>query len=139
MDRKYRQRGYQDESPGERQAPRQQSRDREGPRSPAVTQFTEAVRCAMCGASTDVGLGATPLDAVCASCKADLHTCRNCIHFDPGARFECREKIEAPVRSKTTRNDCQLFATRRTVEKKTGESKPARDDPRAAFEKLFRK
>ncbi|CAN5541669.1 hypothetical protein BH20ACI3_BH20ACI3_33310 [soil metagenome] len=48
---KYRQRGYMD-SDGEPQRPKPQSKpqDREGPRSPRMMAFGEAVKCAACGA-----------------------------------------------------------------------------------------
>src|SRR5689334_3348367 len=61
-DRKYRQRGYMDHD-REPQRPRSQApkqsppRDREGPRSPKMMAFNEAVKCAMCGAKASPNIG----------------------------------------------------------------------------------
>lgn len=140
MDRKYKQSGYQDDSSRETQKSKP-PRDREGPRSPKMMAFQGVMRCAMCGAEVRADLGDIALDAVCAKCKADIRTCRNCTSFDPGARWECRTQISKRVANKTTRTECPHFTPKRTVEKKTGESRPAakNDDPRAAFERLFKK
>ena len=139
MDRKYRQAGYQDESKDEPER-RKTPRDREGPRSPAMTSFQGVMRCGMCGGRLEVELDGVALDSQCPHCRADLRTCRNCVSFDPGARFQCRAEVQVRVANKTTRNECELFNPRKTVEKKTSETrKPNLDDPRAAFDRLFKK
>jgi hypothetical protein len=109
-----------------------------------MTGFRELIRCAMCGEAVEVALGGVTVETTCSRCKADLRTCRNCINFDPGARFECRATIPARIGSKTARNECQLFAPKKTIEKRTGEarggdSRAAADDPKAAFERLFKR
>src|SRR5262249_41041402 len=93
-DRKYQQRGYM-ESDRESQRPKPQSKstnpkDREGPRSPRMMAFGEAVKCAACGVKVPTSIKA---ETSCPKCNADLHTCRQCTYFDPGARFECRKPI----------------------------------------------
>lgn len=140
MDRKYSQKGYQDD--GSRpESPKQPApKDREGPRSPKMMAFQGVMRCAMCGANVEADLGELAVTATCRGCGADLRTCRNCTSFDPGARWECRAEVVARVGSKTSRNECLQFGPRRTVEKKTGETRTEKsDDPRAAFERLFKK
>lgn len=139
MERKYSQRGYQDEGPKSEESRPKPAKDREGPKSPNMMAFQGVVRCAMCGAQVEL-LGIS-LESVCPNCKSDLRTCRNCTSFDPGARFECRATIAKRVPNKTARTDCDLFAARRTVEKKTGETRtPGKaDDPRAAFDRLFKR
>ncbi len=139
MERKYNQHGYQDDSPkNDRQQPAP-AKDREGPRSPKMMAYQGVIRCAMCGERVE--LMEMSLDSACPKCNADLRTCRNCTNFDPGARFECRAPIAKRVGNKTVRTECDAFAPKRTVEKKTGEtrgpSKP--DDPRAAFDRLFKR
>jgi hypothetical protein len=78
---------------------------------------------------------------VCRKCGADLHTCSNCIHFDTSARWECRkcEEIPARILKKSTRNECALFA-QKTVQEfgREGGGKPSSNDPRAAFDALFK-
>lgn len=141
-DRKYRQRGYQDHDrepqrprsqstpPGPRQAPR----DREGPRSPKMMAFGEIVKCASCGTKAPNSILA---ETACTKCNGDLHTCRQCNYFDPGARFECSRKITARIVNKNARNTCELFAPRTVVERETSSGAPK--DARQAFANLFKK
>jgi hypothetical protein len=136
---KYRQPGYHDNDYKEER----QKREKRGPRGPreiTTREATAVVRCFNCGHQTSPAEEITR-DSVCEKCGEDLHICRNCIHFDPGAHWECRKEIPAPVRSKTTRNQCELF-TPQTVLDATGRraSGPAAaPDARAAFDALFKK
>ena len=136
-DRKYRQRGYQ-ESGGERdERPKQQKsppRDREGPRSPRMMAFGEKVKCSSCGAAIATSVTA---ESTCPKCKSDLYTCRQCLYFDPGSRFECRKPITARVVNKGGRNTCEFFAPRTVIERETSSGKPT--DARQAFANLFKK
>ena len=141
-DRKYRQRGYMesDREPqrpkpqsGPKSAPRNQDA-REGPRSPRMMAFSETVNCAACGAKAPPHIR---LDSSCPKCNADLHSCRQCTYFDPGARFECRKSIPARIMDKHARNTCELFAARTVVERQTSSGPPT--DARQAFAKLFKK
>ena len=138
-DRKYRHRGYMD-SDRDEQRPKSQSTpqskpvDREGPRSPKMMAFGESVKCAACGAKAPAVIS---LDSSCEKCKADLHTCRLCTFFDPGARFECRKPIPARIVNKNKRNTCELFAPQTVVERQTSSGPPS--DARSAFAKLFKK
>ena len=142
-DRKYRQRGYQDNDRDRRApSPRPAQPDRppggprerrEGPRTPNLMGYREVFRCTRCGniESTDIGSLST-----CGKCGVPLHACIHCESFDPGARFECRETLPARVSPKDARNDCALFAPRRTVEKETGSTAPT--SSRKAFDDLFK-
>jgi hypothetical protein len=135
-DRKYRQRGYMEDDRGreQRSKPQPRGREREGPRSPRMMAFGEKVRCAACGGTLQVGIA---MDSRCPKCGADLHACRQCTYFDPGARFECRQPIPARIGNKQTRNTCELFAARTVVERETSSSGPT--DARQAFKNLFKK
>lgn len=138
-DRKYRQRGYMDsdrEPQREKPKPQSQSqpRDREGPRSPKMMAFGEKVKCASCGAQAPPSIG---FESSCPNCRGDLHTCRQCTYFDPGARFQCLKPITARIVNKNARNTCELFAARTVVERETSSGAPT--DARAAFAKLFKK
>jgi hypothetical protein len=117
-DRKYRQRGYQDE-PRPRE-PRRGSR--------------EVFRCARCG-----NLLAVPVerDARCGRCGVDLHSCISCSSFDTSARWECSQtSLAARVSPKDARNICALFEPRTTVERETGTAGPP--SARQAFDDLFK-
>jgi len=144
-DRKYRQRGYQDDErdrqpkPSGRPAPepgapagtRRISRD--APRPVNMPGFREVVRCAQCGASIDADVG---FESRCPRCGAELHSCAQCTYFDPGARFECMQPVQARISPKNTKNACTLYAPRTTVERET--TSPRKDDPRKAFDDLFK-
>jgi hypothetical protein len=138
-DRKYRHRGYMDndrDRDREPQKPKPQSRpaDREGPRSPRMMAFGEKVKCSSCGAQAATSIN---LASACSNCNADLHTCRQCTYFDPGARFECSKPITAKIVNKNARNTCELFSPRTVVERQTSSGPPT--DARQAFAKLFKK
>src|SRR5262249_18406598 len=133
-DRKYRQRGYQDEGrdrtkpsapqvqpprpPAEKIETRADKAERkalEG-RGPSMPGFHEVVRCARCG---EVIPGAITLTSRCKRCGTDLHSCAQCESFDTGKRFECAQNIPARISPKDTGNLCQLFSPRVTVERDT--------------------
>jgi len=46
----------------------------------------------------------------CPFCKADLHVCKNCQHFDPQAYNECREPQADRVVEKERSNFCDYFS-----------------------------
>jgi hypothetical protein len=102
--------------------------------------FREVVRCARCGALGSAAIGP---DSECRSCGAALHACAQCESFDPGAVFECRQKIPARVSPKDARNSCTLFSARVQIERETGSS-PATNSSssssgaRKAFDDLFK-
>ena len=144
---KYRQRGYMDSDResergksqsgpryGSESKPQLKPQDREGPRSPRMMAFGEASKCTACGAKTPANIN---LDSSCPKCNADLHSCRQCTHFDPGARLECNKLIPARIVNKHARNVCELFATRIVVERETSSGPPT--SARDAFAKLFKK
>ena len=142
-DRKYRHRGYMDndrepERPkpqsGPKPGPRTAPGNHEGPRSPKMMAFGETVKCASCGAKAPNSIS---LDSSCANCRAELHTCRQCTYFDPGAHFECSKTIPKRIVNKNGRNTCELFAPRTVVERETTSGAPK--DARQAFAKLFKK
>lgn len=144
-DRKYRQRGYQDDDrdrppkpsgrpapePGAPAATRRISRD--GHRTVNMPGFREVVRCAQCGAVIDAEVG---FEGRCPRCGVELHSCSQCTYFDPGSRFECMQPVPARMSPKNTKNACALFAARTTVERETTTPRP--DDPRKAFDDLFK-
>jgi hypothetical protein len=141
-DRKYRQRGYQDNDRPSRPAPARRAPEPRDPRlpreprAPNMPGFREVFRCARCGhiERTDV-----VADSTCGKCGVPLHACIHCTSFDAGARFECRETIPARVSPKDAVNSCQLFAPRVSVERETG-STPASgaNNARKAFDDLFK-
>ena len=130
-DRKYRQRGYQDEDkprgpkgpaaprpPKQDRAPGRQLQDAAGPKTPNLMAAHEVCRCARCG-----NLLALPIadDSACPKCGVALHSCVQCVSFDTSARWECTQsdKLPARVAPKDARNACPLYAPRTTIERQT--------------------
>ncbi len=146
-DRKYRQRGYQDDSrdreprrekaPARDNTPRAPGRplqDARGPKTPNLMASHEVFRCARCGNRLGLPVGA---DDRCARCGVDLHGCIQCAFFDTSARFECTQPIPARISPKDGKNACTLFSARTTIERQTGtESGPP--SARQAFDDLFK-
>jgi hypothetical protein len=146
-DRKYRQHGYQDSDrdrrgpPGQRTGPKPETF---GPRTPNLSPSHAVVRCAGCG--TILPADFDPKGR-CTRCGFELHSCKQCAYFDTAARFECSQPITVRIARKDARNECTFYAPRSTIERQTspgsgagsGSSLRASNDPRQAFENLFRK
>jgi ribosome-binding protein aMBF1 (putative translation factor) len=45
----------------------------------------------------------------CPRCGSDLKVCLNCVHYDPHAAYQCREKRAEPVQEKHLANFCEYF------------------------------
>ncbi len=157
-DRKYRQRGYQDDDrerqqprgprqPPQERAPGRVLQDERGPKTPNLMAAHEVFRCARCGNLLSLPVG--PLDS-CSKCGVDLHSCIQCVFFDTSARWECtqNDKIPARVAPKDERNNCALMTPRTRVERQTT-TPPARSggssgetsassSARKAFDDLFK-
>src|SRR5437763_12810155 len=140
-DRKYRQRGYQ-ESGGETQKklekPAVSRRDNTfGPRPLNMPGTRTVSRCAQCGnllqnLSNQIGQ--------CPKCRFELHSCKQCEHFDPSSRFECNQHIPERISPKDKGNNCTFYSMRVALEKETSSKGMARpNDARQAFENLFKK
>jgi len=135
MDRKYKQRGYQDDGQEQRPRPAPQRNDLRAPKMPA---FREVTRCNLCGQQINIEVGGIVFEQQCPKCNSDLHTCKNCVSFDPGARFQCRKAITERVAKKDERNQCAVFEPRKTIERETTAATSSAKDPRSAFDKLFK-
>lgn len=160
-DRKYRQRGYQDDdrnrkpsgghqkpAPPKERAPGRVLQDERGPKTPNLMAAHEVFRCARCGnrLSTPVGL----LDS-CSKCGVEIHSCIQCVNFDTSVRWECDVNAHIPARisPKDARNNCSLMTPRTTVERQTSTA-PSTSSPtskggdattnsaRKAFDDLFK-
>jgi hypothetical protein len=143
-DRKYRQRGYQDE-PREREpkrekpaaeprAPGRPLQSASGPKTPNLMGSHEVFRCARCGNRLGLEVAA---DSRCSRCGVALHSCINCVSFDTSARWECTQHaLAARVTPKDERNDCAFYSPRTTVERQTGTAGPP--SARQAFDDLFK-
>ncbi len=140
-DRKYRHRGYMDsgsDSSGKRPGGPRPPR-REGPRGRGVDQDKALVfRCKHCGDKV-LDLDSIGFDAACRKCGAALHSCSQCRHFDPSARFECTQPIPERIVSKKAGNRCAFYAPASSFDLTGSRGEATPDDARAAFDALFRK
>ncbi len=159
-DRKYKQRGYQDnghdvlnrgrgdDRPRQPQGPKPPI-DITGPRLPRMVQTVTAVRCWNC--STTLPMTAD-INANCPKCSSALHCCKQCAHFEPSTRFQCLKPIPERIPYKDKGNECPLFSSRVTVAREATSpvsngfssgapiSAPRSSaDARAAFDNLFKK
>jgi hypothetical protein len=147
-DRKYRQRGYQDEPRQprtEQRAPVKKEYTPRGqppisPKTFSMPGFREVVRCARCGNELTVANAWSP-DGTCAKCGSSLHACAQCANFDSSAAFECQKPVPARISPKDAHNTCVLFEPRTTVERETKSQGPAGNSgssARQAFDDLFK-
>lgn len=147
-DRKYRQRGYQDDDRGRQprgpgasgpkppaeRAPGRVLQHASGPKTPNLMATHEVFRCARCGNQLSL---TADVSGPCPRCGTAVHSCVNCVSFDTGARFECSQPgLTARVSPKDERNTCPHFAARTTVERETT-TKAAPNNARQAFDDLF--
>lgn len=159
MERKYRQRGYEDRDRDGRDG-REKNRERKppetprpkhdmmGPRTPRMVGTVMRARCSNCGAVLAPGFDPS---GKCPRCQAELHCCKQCVHFDTGKQFECTQPVPERITKKDAKNQCTFFEMRMNVEKDTSpvtyastaapvNTSPARpNDARKAFEDLFKK
>lgn len=159
MERKYKQRGYRDRDAEDKKrnraerpndAPRPKQQDLLGPRTPRMVGTVMRARCSNCGAVLAPGFDP---NGQCPRCQAEMHCCKQCVHFDTGKQFECTQAIPERIAKKDAKNNCAFFEFRMTVEKDTSPvayaaaktpvavavspSRPT--DARQAFENLFKK
>ncbi|MFZ0461865.1 MAG: hypothetical protein WAL82_05610 [Candidatus Acidiferrales bacterium] len=152
MERKYKHKGYSDrdreEKKRDRPAEPRPRQEQMGPRTPRMVGTVMRARCSNCGNILAPGFDQK---GQCPKCHSELHCCKQCVHFDTGAQFECTQPIPERIARKDAKNECTFFEFRMTVEKDTSpvayatSQSPAPasngrpDDARKAFEDLFKK
>ena len=129
-DRLYRQAGYRNNQNERREAPPPSARASSILKSRAVS------RCAECGTVLPITAGSL---SQCPGCRAELHACRQCAHFDPAQRFECAQPVAERVADKRRGNECPAFTLLVTVERDTSSGSMRPDEARRAFGNLFKK
>jgi hypothetical protein len=154
LERKYSHRGYMDsDAPKKKEKRLPENRPHQeqiGPRTPRMVGTITLARCSNCGAVLQRGFDPS---GQCPRCGFELHSCKQCMHFDTGAQFECNQPIPERIAKKDARNDCTFYAFRTTVEKDTAPTVPSAsaapsnggsstsrpNDARKAFDNLFKK
>ena len=68
------------------------------------------MNCAACNCEIAVAPGERiGFRDTCEGCDADLHSCVNCAHYDPGAYNDCRESSAEYVADRDRANRCDWF------------------------------
>jgi hypothetical protein len=136
MNRKYRQRGYQEDDRERKPKPPPRVK---GAGGRIETRFHLITRCNNCAAEIQITDRIQVTDK-CRNCGTDLHTCRNCLNFDPSARNECTKPVEVRVTNKSANNFCSFFEPKVLVEKQGSGAAPKQEEShRQAFLDLFKK
>lgn len=116
--------------------PRPEREETFGPKTPQMPGKHLVSRCAHCGKVLPADFDSS---GKCPHCGFELHCCKQCSHFDTSARFECTEAIATRIVKKDARNECDFYSPRVTLERQTSPDSFRPDNPRAAFEALFKK
>jgi hypothetical protein len=101
-----------------------------------------AAYCQMCATEYRVDSGGVVgRTATCDTCRADLHACVQCAHYDPKAYNECHEPQAERVDDRRSSNFCDYFRVVSTKPAQPGAARlSARDQAgRSKLESLFKK
>ncbi len=91
--------------------------------------------CWKCGAEQDFS-HSVYRSSTCASCGADLHSCRGCAFYAPGSHFDCHETVDELVADKERANFCEHFKAGKNSKWSDGQN-GAQDKNAAAVNALF--
>ena len=58
-----------------------------------------------------------PRDAECPFCHADIHSCKNCVFYEPGSHYDCNETVDELVVDKEHANFCDAFSLNKVSSK----------------------
>jgi hypothetical protein len=65
--------------------------------------------CARCGRTLEIVGNQVGRRDTCPGCGGDLHSCRNCRHFDLAAPKQCKEPFAEVPSEKDDANFCEFF------------------------------
>jgi predicted RNA-binding Zn-ribbon protein involved in translation (DUF1610 family) len=133
-DRKYRQQGYRGQDPQQSRRPERPPADE--PRRVEMLPQRTVSRCGACGELLPI---ATASLEQCPSCRAAIHACRQCTHFDTSQRFQCTQPIPERIEDKAAKNDCGSFTLRVSIERNASPDGKSAADIRRAFDNLFKR
>lgn len=95
------------------------------------------MNCWKCGNSIELAPGTRvgTRDA-CPRCDSDLHSCRNCRHYDPAKHNQCAEPQAEWVRDKEAANYCDYFSPHTGF--RTSPRPSGGEEARKKFDSLFK-
>jgi len=91
------------------------------------------LNCWNCGSALTEVLLPLSRRADCPACRAELHCCRMCRHFDPDAPDRCREERAEPPANPDVANVCEWITPRSGL----AGAGHAEDRARSALDALF--
>lgn len=91
--------------------------------------------CWKCGA--EYQLSGSPGRSETCLCGADLKVCLNCVSYDPGVAYQCRDRRADPVAEKHVANYCEYFEMARREFVPRAETVAREDQARAQLRKLL--
>jgi len=92
--------------------------------------------CWKCGKAITLD-GPIGRSMTCASCGADIRSCRNCRFWSPGSYHDCAERVEDAVSDKERANFCDSFQLNPAF--RLDHSVKGPESPnRSAFDDLFK-
>lgn len=92
--------------------------------------------CWKCGKKIDIS-ESIYRTSTCPECGADLHCCRNCRFYAPGAHFDCHETVDELVADKEEANFCDSFSPKADFSGGNNQSGDSAKKARDAFNSLF--
>lgn len=92
--------------------------------------------CWKCGAEQDFS-HSVYRSSTCASCGADLHSCRGCAFYAPGSHFDCHETVDEIVTEKERANFCEHFKAGRNSKWSGVQGQNGAQDKNAAARDAF--
>ncbi|MGH7725009.1 MAG: hypothetical protein ACREOU_06225 [Candidatus Eiseniibacteriota bacterium] len=98
--------------------------------------------CQRCGSALDNKPGDVVGRAeTCPNCRADLHACVQCVHYDPRAYNQCREPQAERVDDRMKANFCEFLKLKTTRPGVPGAQASAdrASQARSKLDSLFRK
>jgi hypothetical protein len=90
--------------------------------------------CWKCSEPAAIG-GKPGFRDLCPACGREIHVCKNCRFYSPGAYRDCAETMPDPVNDKERMNLCEYFQTNQKIFSAAG--KPQGSSARDALDKLF--
>lgn len=133
MSRKYKFNGYMDDYDDREKKTRSKHRGKSG----IVTEYRKTMKCSICGQEVNF-VDIISVNDKCKNCGSFLHSCKNCVFFDPSQPRECMKKIENRIADKNDKNNCKDFTPRVLVEKKITKTMSKSEKARKAFDDLFK-
>jgi hypothetical protein len=91
--------------------------------------------CAHCGVPVPIVGNQVGRRDTCPDCGAELHSCRNCRHFEPHVAKQCKEPFAEVPADKDGANFCEFFQISEGGKNPDGD----KADLLSAAESLFRK